>query len=162
MNKKIRKALLLTGMLTAAVVPQLNAATIDKDFTVSVALTSVCTASAPALTLDFGSYTAFQAGAQVATPIDVAFTCTRGLTISGVAFDITNGTLAGGGVINGLNYDIDVDGGNLTAGTEATSADGFIGSADIMTYAVSGSMLAGQAGTEGATASHIRTLTMTY
>lgn len=166
MNKLLATLLASTFML-AATIPAVNAATTNNNFQVSVTLSSQCKATnSGTTTVDFGTYTAFQAGAATGTPVNLTFDCTRGFAPSSVAFDTTNGTSTGGGVLQGLHYDLTAGAASTVAGTAATSAAAAIGTADAVTYAVSGNMPANQAGA-CATAScgptaHTRTLIVTF
>jgi hypothetical protein len=162
MHKMLKTTLAVSGLFAISM-PLTQAADISNDFTVSVTLSSQCEAKDSATkTLAFGTYTAFQDTALNATGINIEFQCTRGLAPTSVAFDTANGTAAGGGVIAGLNYDMEFAAAVVTDGDEATSAVGEIGTADVRSYAISGTMAAEQAGTDGATASHTRTLIVTY
>jgi hypothetical protein len=149
------KRFIATAIAGLAVASTAHAATaVNNNFTVSTTLTSQCTAIASGtLTVDFGPYTAFQVGANTGTNVSLKFQCTRGLPITGVAFDTvdTNSTAAGVGVIPGagLQYTLTsaVDAANTVAGTAASSAT--IGTGDIKAYTVGGSMPGNQAGTCG-------------
>lgn len=164
------RALLLCA--TALIGQQAVAANVSADFNASVTLTSVCRVKTGFnnLTLDFGTYTAFQAGAQTATGINIDFECTRGFGAAPtVAFDVGTdrtstsaaATATGAGVVAGLNYTMAVAAGANTAGTAATTAG--IGTPDTYRYAVSGSMLAGQAGTDSTgVQTQARQLIITY
>ena len=164
MNMKIG---LLAGLAAVALVaPAAQAAsTVNNNFTVSVTLSSRCVATnSGAATLDFGTYTAFQAAAQTpAAPVTLTFDCTRGLAPVSVAFDTVNGTAAGVGVLAGLQYSLTASSATTVAGIAASTTS--IGTADAVSYSVSGSMPANQAGTCGTAscaASHTRTLIVTY
>lgn len=139
-----------------------NAQTTESTFTVEVTLEGVCeAANAGSQSVDFGSYTAFQSSAQNANEIELVFHCTRGLSPVSVAFD--SGT--GAGVLRGLNYVLTASSIPTTeAGDDATPSA--IGSADTVTYRVTGTMPANQAGTcAQATcgpAAQMRTLVLTY
>ncbi|MES2625704.1 MAG: spore coat protein U domain-containing protein [Pseudomonadota bacterium] len=162
MKKTIRTTLALSALFAVSM-PLTQAADIANQFTVSVTLSSQCRAKDDdTKTLDFGTYTAFSASAVDATPIDIEFECTRGLAPSSVAFDATNGTAIGGGVIAGLNYDMEFDTAVVTDGDEATEVAGEIGTADLRSYEITASMAALQAGTDGATDNHTRTLIVSY
>ena len=143
-------------------VPTAQAQTASNDFNVTVNLSSQCRASnSGTQTVDFGTYTAFQAGNQGSTTANLVFECTRGFAPTTVAFDTVNGTAAGVGVLAGLQYTLTTAAAVVTAGTPATT--GTIGSGDARQYAVSGTMPAGQAGTApSGAASHVRTLILTY
>lgn len=154
----------------AAVVPAAHAATVNSTFDVSVALSAICTATnLAATTVAFGTYTAFQSADKTAF-VDLTFSCTRGLTAPTFAFDAINGTALGGGVLAGLNYSLAATNQATNAGTAASSATGVVGTADVRTVRVTGTMAGGQAGTcagtatacAAATVSHTRTLTVTY
>ena len=153
------KKLALTACLVLAglIASPALAATTDNNFNVTVNLTSACLVNTAATALNFGAYTAFGSAATPAPTTSITFKCTRGLTISGVAFD----TGAGAGVVAGLNYGMTVGTVANAAGTAATAA--VAGTADVLTYVVTGSMLAGQAGAgAGGAASSARVLTITY
>ena len=167
--------LLMSAAMAAmfgAVVPAAQAATVSQPFNVTVTLTSVCTMAAIG-PLAFGTYVAFQGGAQTATPTTATLTCTRGLTGVTANFDTTPGIGAtgaaaaanavGAGVISGLQYDITATPGLVVAGTAANSTS--IGTADSRPYSITGSMPALQPGTCALTscaAIQPRTLTVTY
>jgi hypothetical protein len=167
----------LTSALGAAIlaaVPAVQATTVTSNFDVSVSLTAICTANnSGATTLAFGEYIAF--GAEKTGSVDLNFTCTRGLAAPTFSFDSTDaaraatGTVAYG-VLSGLNYSLSAANQANATGTAASATSGGVGSADVRTVRVSGVMAAGQAGTCAgadaaacaATASHTRTLTVTY
>jgi hypothetical protein len=162
MQKMLRTTLAFSALFAVSM-PLTQAADIGNAFTVSVTLSAQCRAKdSGTKTLAFGSYTAFRATALDATPIDIEFECSRGLVPTSLAFDTTNGTAIGGGVIAGLNYDMTFAAAVVTDGDEATSTADDIGTADLRSYEISGSMGALQAGTVGAAASHTRTLIVTY
>jgi hypothetical protein len=164
MRKTIRSALALSVLAGASMPLTLTqAADINNDFDVTVTLSSQCRAmDSGTKTLAFGTYTAFQATALDATPIDIEFECTRGLVPTTVAFDVVNGTAIGGGVLAGLNYDMDIGIAVVTAGTAASSAPDDIGTADNRAYEITGQMAALQAGELLLPASHTRTLIVSY
>lgn len=163
MNRYIRPIVATLGILTASL-PVTQAADISNSFAVTVSLTSQCRAKDTGTkTLAFGTYAAFQTSAQTATGINIEFECTRGFAPTSVAFDTTNGTAIGGGILAGLNYDINFATAVVTAGTAATSAADSIGTADVRSYAITGTMPANQAGaTATGEQSHSRTLIVTY
>lgn len=166
MMKKILNSM-LAAMTLAAMHTPVYAATTDNDFTVSVALTSQCQASnSGSQTIDFGTYTAFQASAVTPAGVGLTFNCTRGFAPTSVTFDATNGAASGEGVLNGLNYSLSTGAATTTNGTAATATAGGIGTADAVSYTVTGTMAAGQAGTcttaTCAAASHTRTLIVTF
>ncbi|HUL56309.1 MAG TPA: spore coat protein U domain-containing protein [Usitatibacter sp.] len=145
--------------------PAANAATTSNNFNVSVTLTSQCAATnSGTTTVSFGTYTAFQAAAATSTSVNLTFQCTRGFSPVSAAFDTVNGTAAGVGVVQGLQYTLTAAAPTTTAGTAATTAT--IGTGDIKTYAVSGTMPAGQAGQCAASScgptSITRTLIVTF
>lgn len=161
------KKILATAVVAAisAMIPAAQAATTNSNFDVSVTLTSQCTATnSGTTTVDFGTYLAFQPGAQAGSPVNLTFQCTRGLAPVLVAFDIVNGTAAGVGVLQGLQYTLAAGAPGSVAGTAATTAT--IGTGDVVTYAVTGTMPAGQAGTCAVAScgptSHVRTLIVTF
>lgn len=166
----MKKLLALTVAVVtslAAVVPVAQAATVNSTFTVAVSLLAQCQATnSGTTTVDFGTYTAITGGASTPAPTAaLTFNCTRGLNAPTVAFDTSNGTALGGGVLVGLNYGLSVGPATIAAGLPATAVAGVVGSADGYTYTVTGSMAASQAGTctTGTCAgSHVRTLIVTY
>ena len=168
--KKFLTSAVAVAILAAGFVPVAQATDVTSSFTVSVALVAKCTANnSGALTLDFGSYTAFGSAVN-ATPIDLTFDCTRGLTAPTFAFDTAGGSATGYGVLAGLNYKLSAaNGTNVTTGSGATAVSGGVGTADTRKVTVSGVMDAGQAGTCSATAAGCstavtatRVLTVTY
>ncbi len=162
MQRTIRATLAFSALFAVSM-PLTQAADISNDFTVQVVLSSQCRAVATGTkTLDFGTYTAFQATQQDATAIDIEFECTRGLAPTTVAFDAVNGTAIGGGVLGGLNYDMEYATAVVTDGDAATSAAGDIGTADLRSYEISGSMAALQAGELLLPVTHTRTLIVSY
>ena len=155
--------------LFASMTPGAQAATATGNFNVTVTLTSVCTMAA-ITPLAFGTYTAFQGAALVATPTTATLSCTRGLTGVTANFDTAapGSTAAaaatnavGAGVVQGLQYTILATAGAVTAGTAATA--GSIGTADTRPYSITGNMPANQAGDPTQNASpQQRTLTVNY
>jgi hypothetical protein len=151
---------LLTGLLAGA-----QAATTSNNFNVSVTLSSQCQATnSGTQTVGFGTYTAFQGSAINPAAINLTFQCTRGFPPVSVAFDVVNGTAAGVGVLQGLQYTLTAGAPSTVAGTNATT--GTIGTGDAVTYAISGTMPANQAGTcatgSCGPTSHVRTLIVTF
>ena len=145
--------------------PAAQAATTSNNFNVTVTLTSQCAATnSGTTTVAFGTYVAFQATAATGTAVNLTFQCTRGFSPISAAFDVVNGTAAGVGVIQGLQYTLTAAAPTSVAGTAATTAT--IGTGDVKTYAITGTMPALQAGT-CATASCgpttvVRTLIVTF
>ena len=164
MNKLLMSAAM--AAMFGAMIPAAQAATTSNNFNVSVTLTSMCEVTNNATTtLSFGTYIAFQAGAQSSVaPVSLAFRCTRGFAPVSTAFDIVNGTAAGVGVLQGLQYSLTTGAAVTVGGTAATTAT--IGTGDAVTYSVSGSMPALQAGACAAAScgptSHVRTLIVTF
>jgi hypothetical protein len=102
--------------------------------------------------------------ANTGTAVNLTFQCTRGFSPVSAAFDTVNGTAAGVGVVQGLQYTLTAAAPTTTAGTAATT--GTIGTGDTKTYAITSTMPGGQAGT-CATASCgpttvVRTLIVTF
>jgi len=125
----------------AALSATAQAGTANNNFTVSTSLSSQCTATNTGTqTVDFGVYTAFQATPQAGTPVNLTFQCTRGFVPTGAAFDTGSGL----GVLVGLQYTLTAGAPSTVAGTAATTLT--IGTGDAVTYNVTGSMPAGQAG----------------
>ena len=142
----LRRAALVAVAGILAAIPGAQAATTSNNFNVTVTLTSQCAATnSGTTTVAFGTYTAFQAAAQPGSAVNLTVQCTRGFSPVSVAFDVVNGTAAGVGVIQGLQYTLTAAAPTTVAGTAATTAT--IGTGDVKTYAVSGTMPAGQAGT---------------
>ena len=169
MTKTLASAFIIMSSMAAA-----QAATVNSSFAVSVSLNAICTASnSAATTLGFGSYTAFQTAANTAS-VALTFSCTRGLTAPTFSFDSANGSTDGHGLLAGLNYALAATNAATTSGTAATAVANGTGTADVRTVTVTGTMAGGQAGdcTQStatstasacaATASHNRTLTVTY
>ena len=168
--KKLLASAIAAATLLAAVVPMAHASAVNSTFGVSVSLTAICTANnSGATTLGFGTYTAFQTAANTGS-VALTFNCTRGLTAPTFSFDATNGTATGGGMLAGLNYSLVATNGTTTPGTVATASTTTGGTADTRSVTVTGTMAGGQAGdcttstaaACSATASHNRTLTVTY
>jgi hypothetical protein len=161
MNNKFR--LLAAALAFASIASVEAASTVNNDFTVKVSLSSRCIAkNSGATTADFGTYTAFGAAATTNT-VTLNFDCTRGLVPASVAFDTVNGTAAGEGVLAGLQYTLATSAAATVAGTAATPTT--LGTADAVSYGVTGTMVAGQAGACGTAtcaAQHTRTLIVTY
>lgn len=169
----MKKLLLVASVAAAFAGVNASAATVSNNFNVQVALTAVCTADvATTPTLDFGTYTAFGSASTPAPTTTFTYSCTRNITAPTVAFDTVNGTAAGYGVLAGLNYQVTAAApSKTTTGTAASATAGGVGSADVWSVAITGAMAAGQAGDCGggtaaactpATASHVRTLIVTY
>jgi hypothetical protein len=164
-SRVLRTAALAAVTALAVLIPGAQAATTSNNFNVTVTLTSQCAATnSGTTTVAFGTYTAFQAAAQPGSAVNLTVQCTRGFSPVSVAFDVVNGTAAGVGVVQGLQYTLTAAAPTTVAGTAATTAT--IGTGDVKTYAVSGTMPAGQAGT-CATAScgpttQLRTLIVTF
>ncbi|MFZ3322097.1 MAG: hypothetical protein WA190_06965 [Usitatibacter sp.] len=163
MKKALRAAAAAAAL--GLLLPAAQAATTSNNFNVTVTLTSQCAATnSGGTTVAFGTYTAFQAAAATGTAVNLTFQCTRGFSPVSAAFDTVNGTAAGVGVIQGLQYTLTAAAPTSAAGTAATTAT--IGTGDIKTYAISGTMPGLQAGT-CATASCgpttvVRTLIVTF
>jgi spore coat protein U-like protein len=155
---------LVAAVTTAlvALAPTAHAVAVSNSFNVSVNLSSQCRAlNSGTLTVDFGTYTAFQAGAATGSNVNIDFECTRGFAPVSVAFDTVNGLATGEGVLAGLQYTLSSAAAVVTGGTAATTAT--IGTGDNRRYVVSGTMPAGQAGTApGGAATHVRQLIVTY
>ncbi|MES2181823.1 MAG: hypothetical protein V4493_06965 [Pseudomonadota bacterium] len=169
MNNKLLATLLASVTFLAVTSPTTQAATATGNFNVTVSLTSVCTMAAIG-DLAFGTYTAFQAGAQTATPTTATLTCTRGLSGVTANFDTAapGSTAAaaatnavGAGVVAGLQYNVTATPGATVAGTAATAAA--IGTADSRPYSITGTMPGLQAGTAATgVQTQVRTLTVNY
>lgn len=144
MRNVLLKSLLAATSL-AMTVPVAQSATTSNTFNVSVTLTSMCEATnSGSTTVAFGTYTAFQQSALSATGVSLTFRCTRGFAPTGMAFDTVNGTAAGVGVLGGLQYALTAATPVTTNGTAASATS--IGTGDTVTYGISGSMPADQAG----------------
>jgi hypothetical protein len=141
------------------------AQSLSQGVTVQVSLASKCRVKAGATpVVDFGTYTAFQAVKTIPNAASVVFECTRGFGGSPTAaWDTTNGTAAGVGVLAGLQYTLTVSGGARAGGGSATTSA--LGTPDLVTYTVDAEMPGDQAGA-GATATvnanHTRTLLVTF
>lgn len=153
-----------SAVLLAAFVPA-QATDVARTFDVKVALAAICTVSAAVPVLDFGTYTAFAATHTAAPTANLTLTCTRGLTAPTFGFDAALG--GADGVIAGLNYSLTAANGAVVGGTVATP--GVVGTADVRTVTISGSMAGNQPGACANTAAgcsaaitQTRTLTVTY
>jgi Spore Coat Protein U domain len=164
--KKLLASTIAVALLAMSV-SAVQAATLGPaTFNVTASLSAACSiTSVGTPTIAFGTYTAFQATALNATsPITIQ--CTRSLAAPTFAFDGATGY----GVLAGLNYNVTAASAITTVGTAATAVAGGIGTADVRTITLTGSMAAGQAGTcAGATATAcaatqtaVRTITITY
>ena len=112
------KKILATAVVAAlgAMIPASQAATTSNNFNVSVTLSSQCAATnSGTTTVAFGTYTAFQGAALASSSVNLAFQCTRGFAPVSIAFDVVNGTAAGVGILQGLQY-------TLTAAAPVTVA----------------------------------------
>lgn len=160
----MKRILIAAAILGAAALPA-QSATSNNNFNVSTSLSSQCQATnSGSQTVDFGTYTAFQAAPQPSTSVNLLFQCTRGFAPASVAFDTVNGNAAGAGVLVGLQYNLSAGTASIVGGIAATTAT--IGTGDAVTYAVSGTMPSGQAGACATSAcgptSHVRTLIVTF
>ena len=132
-----------------------QAASMAQNFNVTVSLNAACKVATGTGTpeLNFGSYTAFQ-GIQTATPVSFNIECTRGLAAPQFSYD--GGTTISPtsyGVVAGLNYEVTATKTGTASGSAPTAALNSIGSADVHTIQLTGSMPANQAGAcAGATA----------
>jgi spore coat protein U-like protein len=157
------KKLLLTSLATAALsLASLSAsaaavgATAPSPFNVTVALTPVCvTTNATTPALNF-TYTAFSANPVSAdSSISLVFKCTKSTGPISAAISSAAGASTGGssGTVGGLAYTLTL---GSPAGPVATAG------ADVYTYSIGGSMIAGQAGDSAAPTSDGRILTVSY
>ncbi|HLX24890.1 MAG TPA: hypothetical protein VKR38_16195 [Usitatibacter sp.] len=161
------KRFLVGALASFAVVSTAQAVgTTNNDFTVKLtSFNSQCSASnSGTTTMDFGTYTAFQATAATGSAVNLTFNCTHNFAPTSAAFDVVNGNAAGLGVLVGLQYQLTIGAPGTVAGTAATLTTG--AGADVVTYNITGSMASGQAG-QCATAtcgpaSHTRTLIVTF
>ena len=163
MNKALRAAAAAAALALA--LPAAQAATTSNNFNVTVTLTSQCAATnSGTTTVAFGTYVAFQVAAATGTAVNLTFQCTRGFLPVSAAFDVVNGTAAGVGVVQGLQYTLTAAAPTSVAGTAATTAT--IGTGDIKTYNITGTMPAGQAGTCATNScgptTQLRTLIVTF
>lgn len=174
MNALHKIALVTTLVMSATA----GAQTINQaSLTVNVSLTAQCKVAST--TAGSGiNYTAFQATDATGTYASVTYECTRGIALSSIAFDTTNGTnsssastspsATAAGVVAGLKYDLNTGTPTRTAGTAATNAA--TGSGDTVAYTVAYTIpkeQAGQAGSGGAGGNNqsvalARTLTLSY
>ena len=157
MNKFLFSAVTAATLLGVAV-PVVHAASPALGaFTVSTTLSSQCEATSTGQALTF-AYTAFRTTDLPASGSAViTFRCSRNLIPVSVAFDTgaaqsntttgtgTASTATGSGVLAGLKYDLSVAAGQVTqAGASASTTS--IGDEKIISYTVTGNMLANQAG----------------
>jgi spore coat protein U-like protein len=166
MRKFMFKTLIAVGAL-AAVTSVVQAGTTTNNFNVTVTLTSQCKVTNDSTqAVDFGTYVAFQAASQSQTGTGAALTfrCTRGYAPISTAFDVTNGTAVGVGVLQGLQYTL--------TNTPVANAPGdaasvtTIGTGDVRGYTITGSMPADQAGACTSAScgptTHVRGLIVTF
>jgi hypothetical protein len=106
------------------------------------------------LSVDFGTYTAFQAGNLPATPATFTVKCTRGSTTPTASWDTASGT------VGGLGYTLNSPSSTTAAGTAASGSTG--AGADIVTFTLGGSIASGQAGDSAAATTDTRTITMSF
>jgi hypothetical protein len=103
----------------------------------------------------------------------VTFTCTRGLTLSGIAWDTTNGTNTSTGTtspsatttgtVAGLQYTMDTGSVTASAGNPAVAATGTAATAATYVYTLKLSVPANQPGDASDTSTSVnRTLTLSY
>ncbi len=145
--RKLALKTLVAALTFASAAPVLQAATTSNNFNVTVTLTSQCQqTNTGTQTVAFGTYVAFQAAIQSSSTASLTYRCTRGFAPVSTAYDAlpAESTTAGIGVIQGLRYTLATGTAVTAPGTPATSAG--IGSGDVVTYAVSGTMAADQAG----------------
>jgi hypothetical protein len=159
--KKLLASAFAAVALLAGAMGVAQAATATGNFNVTVTLTAQCTnTTAAAQAVDFGTYTAFQAGAQTpATQANFTFNCTRGLPAPTFAFDggFANGT------VGGLLYTLTPSLTTTTAGTAAAGGGApTIGTATAYAVNITGSMAALQAGDVTAATTAARTITVTW
>jgi hypothetical protein len=151
----------------AAFAPSASAQALSATVETKVNLTSKCrwVGSAPTVTVDFGTYVAFQNTAKgiEGTAPTLVFECTRSFgTSPTVAWDNINGTAVGGGLLAGLYYTLSVSAGVASGGTAATAAGG-LGTPQTVTFTLGGSIPADQVGVgAGGNATVNRTLTLTF
>jgi hypothetical protein len=149
------------------------AQTASGNFDVNVTLTSACRMTTTTPALNFGTYVAFRNTALTATPVAIAFECTRGFGAAPqVQFDAptygttsaVGATATGEGVLAGLRYTMGVSNTATTPGTAPVVATlGDIGTPTSYTYTVTGSMPANQAGTAAAgVQTHVRQLIVSF
>lgn len=168
----VRALAAVAGLSALASAASAQAVLTDAPVDVKVTLTSQCrwqSGSAPTgLTVDFGGYTAFQAGPKAGTTTDLVLECTRSFgTAPTVTWDVAGTTAAadGKGVVAGLYYQLSLTGATTSAGTAPTTATGAAGGTPrVATYTLGGSMPGGQAGTDTANAevTQARTLTLSF
>ena len=136
---------------------------------VTVSLTSQCrwqSGSAPALAVDFGTYTAF-GGAATGSTTNLVLECTRSFGLSPTITWDASGTVAaadGKGVVAGLYYELSLTGAQTSAGAAPTVAGGAAsGTPRVVTFTLGGTMPAGQAGTDTTgVATQTRTLLLAF
>ena len=148
----MKKLVLVAALGLSAINMTAQAATTAQNFNVTATLTTNCVTNTTGV-VAFGTYTAF--GAAITAPsMNVTFNCTRGLAIPVAAISL--GAVPGlTGSIAGLNYSLTLATGVKTPGTGSNP--------DVFSYAIGGSMAAGQAGdVTASTAPVVHTLTITY
>jgi hypothetical protein len=155
------KRFLISAVATATALTvafPVAAAPVSAPFEVSVALTTKCESTTVGTqTLNF-AYESFQVNAAAPTSgLTFTFKCTRGIPAPTVAFDVSGLlktssnaglTATGEGVVAGLRYTLTAAANSSTdLGTAADATQ--TGSAKLLSYAVSGAIPGGQAGTCG-------------
>jgi spore coat protein U-like protein len=149
--KKLAAATIATAALLAASISSHAASPINQSFDVKVTLTTGCQVTgAPALTLDFGIYTAFGTATNPTPSQTFNIECSR--NFAPASYSIVGGNT---GTVAGLNYTVTPTQSPVSAGTGPNGGDAF-------TFTLDGTMAAGQAGDQTALASVTRTLTITY
>ena len=155
--KKFLSSIVIAATLLSAVIPVavVQAATASNAFTVSVTLQSQCQVTNTSVPVLSFTYQAFSTSAVASTsPVVMTFRCTRGIPAPTVAFDTgtdktssaTGLTATGEGVVSGLRYTLAAAADSaVSPGAEATTSSG--GGVELLSYSVSGSMQADQAGT---------------
>lgn len=161
-----------SGTASAQFVPLENAS-----FNVTVTLNTSCKVATNGNVAGSAiTYNAFQAGAATGVAATITYDCTRGLAPK-VAFDTaTDGskssgaanatTVAGGGVVAGLRYELSTTASVAEAGVDPTATANNVNDAQKRVYAINVSIPAGQAGAGSAQqlASQVqaRTLMLSY
>lgn len=162
--KKLLLATLAVAALSLASLSASAAGTISPAFTVQVVMTPTCLINAGSSltgnTIDFGTYTAFDAAPTVTAPT-FTFTvkCTRDLGAAAPTAAVTGGN---DGVVAGLNYSLTVALTAPTTGTAATPNPTPNGTPATFPFKVTGSMAGNQAGSATALQTDSRVLVVSF
>lgn len=126
-----------------------NAASLIQPFTVDVALSSTCRVHLlTSNSISFGTYAALDPAIPPSPSVTFSIACTRNLAAPTFEIDnvVADATTPFYGVLAGLNYSVIPTQSLTTPGAPATPVAGGVGTPDIRTITLTGSIDAGQAG----------------